>query len=406
MSAVLEFPELKETEGKIADRQKQLKQIFDEAGPELDMAKVKCIDGDNAAKVAHIRGLNDELAELGKKRDDQLVLVKGVRYANDDDLAETVEVGDGRRGRARKSFGQMFAETPVRKGGMGTKAEIQVPDLKTLFQRSAGWSPESLRDPGYVPYASAPLMVMDLVPTIPTSQAAAKYMEQTTRTNNAAERSEGGAYGEAAFALTERSVTIETVGVWLPYTDEQMEDEEEAAMMIDAELPLMLWQRVDSQILVGDGSTPNILGINNKSGIQTQAKGADVVMDAVFKAATKVRVTGRAIPDAAVFHPNDWQDIRLTRTADGIYILGNPNDAGPDRLWGLRVVQSDNQTENTAVVGAWATWAQMRVRRDVLVEKTNSHDTYFVSGKQAIRAGVRLATVWRRAAAFCTVTGI
>ena len=129
-------------------------------------------------------------------------------------------------------------------------------------------------------------------------------------------------------------------------------------------------------------------------------------MDAVFKASTKVRVTGRAIPDAAVFHPNDWQDIRLTRTADGIYILGNPNGAGPDRLWSLRVVQSDNQTENTAVVGAWATWSQLRVRRDVLVEKTNSHDTYFTSGKQAVRAGVRLATVWRRAAAFCTVTGI
>lgn len=404
MSAVLEFPELKETEGKIVDRQRQLKQIFDEAGPELDMAKVKCIDGDSTDKVAAIRALNDELSELSVKRDQQLVLTKGFRNAHAADI--DVEQGDGSRGPARKSFGQMFAESPVRKGGFGSKTEIEIPSLKTLFQRGAGWAPESIRDPGYVPAASAPIMVMDLVPMVPTRQAAVKYMEQTTRTNNAAERAEGSAYGEAAFALTERSATIETVGVWLPYTDEQMEDEEEAAAMIDAELPIMLWQRVDSQMLVGDGSTPNILGINNKVGIQTQAKGADPVMDAIFKGATKVRVTGRAIPDAVAIHPNDWQDIRLTRTADGIYILGNPNDAGPDRLWGLRVAQSDNQTENTAVVGAWATWGQIRIRRDVLVEKTNSHDTYFTSGKQAIRAGVRLATVWRRAAAFCTVTGI
>jgi len=129
-------------------------------------------------------------------------------------------------------------------------------------------------------------------------------------------------------------------------------------------------------------------------------------MDAVYKASTKVRVTGRALPDAAVFHPNDWESIRLTRTADGIYILGNPQDPGPDRIWGLRVVQSDNQTENTAVVGDFANFSRFRLRRDVLVERTNSHDTYFTSGKQAIRAGIRCAFVWSRAAAFCTVTGI
>jgi len=405
MSAVLEFPELKETEGKIADRQAKLKTIFAEAGDTLDMSKVKCIDGDSAAKVAAIRELNDELADLSTKRDEQLVLLKGARNAASDEWAPTVERGDGSRGPSRKSFGQLFAESPVRTGGMGTKAEIPG-ELKTLFQRSAGWNPESMRDPGYLPAASAPLMVIDLIPQIPTKQAAVKYMEQTTRTNNAAERAEGGAYGEAAFALTERSVTVETVGVWLPYTDEQIEDEEEAAAMIDAELPIMLWQRLDLQLLVGDGSTPNILGVNNKPSIQTQAKGADPVFDAVHKGITKVRVTGRAYPNAVVFHPNDWQDIRLTRTADGIYILGNPADAAPERLFGLRAVQSDNQTENTAVVGDFANYSQLRVRRGVEVEKTNAHDTFFINGKQAIRAGVRVAAVWRRAASFCTVTGI
>lgn len=405
MSTTLEFPQLKETEGKIADRQAKLKSIFDEAGTDLDMSKVKSVDGDSAAKVAAIHALNDELAELTKSRDADLVILKGAQNAYDPDLNQSGAQERTGRAPVRKSIGQAFAESAVRTGGIGTKAEVDV-ELKTLMSRSAGWSPESLRDPGYLPAASAPLMVLDLIPTLPTGQAAVKYMEQTTRTNNAAERAEGATYGEAAFALTERSVTVETVGVWLPYTDEQMEDEAEAAAMVDAELPLMLWQRIDSQVLVGDGSTPNILGINNKAGIQTQAKGADPTMDAIHKAATKVRVTGRAMPNALVIHPNDWQDIRLTRTADGIYILGNPNDAGPDRLWGLRVAQSDNQTENTAVVGDFANYAQIRVRRGVEVEKTNSHDTNFINGKQAIRAGVRLCTVWRRAAAFATVTGI
>lgn len=403
--STIAFPELREVEGKLAETQKQIKSIIDEAGPELDMSKVKSL-GDSADVVAELRNLNDKAGELGAERDRLVAIKTAADFANGVDWSQVAE-GDADPDRHvnRKSVGRVFAKSAVRTGGLGTKDELEV-DVKTLFQRSAGWAPESTRESGYVPAASAPLMVTDLIPVLPTRQAAIKYMEQTTRTNNAAERAEGGTYGEAAFVLTERSVTVETIGVWLPVTDEQLEDEEEAAAMIDMDLPFMVRQRLDGQILVGDGATPNVLGVNNKVGIQTQAKGADPVFDAILKAATKVRVTGRAIPNAVVFHPNDWQDLRLTRTADGIYILGNPQDPGPARIWGLTPVESDNQTENTAVVGDFANFSRLRLRRDMLVEKTNSHSTDFINGKQAIRAGIRCATVWARAAAFCTVTGI
>lgn len=401
MTPTLEFPEIKELDGKIADRRAKLKAIFDEAGPELDMGKVKGY-ANKTEVVAEIRGLNDELAELGKSLDDAVTVRKGLQYATTESWERHAE-GFGREGQS-KSLGQRFAESPSRLT-KNVETELAV-DLKTLFQRSAGWEPESLRDPGYVAAASAPLMIMDLIPQIPTSQSAVKYMEQTTRTNNAAERAEGAVYGEAAFVLTQRTIPVETIGVWLPVTDEQMEDEEEAAAMIDMELPFMVRQRLDLQLLVGDGSTPNIRGVNNVSGIQTHAKSTDPVFDAIHKGLTKVRVTGRAIPNAVVFHPNDWQDIRLTRTADGIYILGNPSDAAPERIFGLRAAISDNQTENTAVVGDFANFSRLRTKRDIVVERTISNADDFTKGKQAVRAGIRCAAVWTRAAAFCTVTGI
>ena len=231
-------------------------------------------------------------------------------------------------------------------------------------------------------------------------------MEETTFTSNAAERAEGAIYGEAALALTERSVTVESVGVWIPVTDEQLEDEAGAAAYLDQRLPFMLRQRLDSQLLVGDGNTPNIEGINEVSNVATQVKGADPTPDAIHKGVTKVRVTGRAMPNAVIMHPNDWQDIRLLRTSDGIYIWGSPSESGAAAIWGLQVVQSDAQTEHTAVVGDFANYSLLVVRRGMEVLTTNSHSTDFINGKQAVRASIRVAAVWTRPEAFCLVSGI
>jgi HK97 family phage major capsid protein len=392
-------PEIKELDGKLNERQAKLAAIFKEAGPDLDMTKVKSL-GDSADVVAEINRLNTEMAELGTKRTNLAIVLKGAEYAAQDPYSHD----EGHAAVERKSLGAVM----LKSGGLshiGARAEVDV-EVKTLFQRSAGWTPESTRSGLLVENAQRPVQVTDLLPTVPTSQAAYKYMDETTFTNNAAERAEAGTYGEAALALTERSVTIETVGVWLPVTDEQLEDESGAEAYINQRLPFMIAQRLDGQVLTGDGTTPNVLGVNNKPSIQTQAKGADPVPDAIHKAITKVRVTGRAMPNAVIMHPNDWQDVRLLRTADGIYIWGSPSESGQAFIWGLPVVQSDAQTENTALVGDFANFSLLVVRRGLIVERTNAHNTDFINGRQAIRAGLRCATVWTRAAAFCTVTGI
>lgn len=405
------FPALMEAEGKLKQRQDSLHKIFTEAGPKLDMDAVKCIEGDSKAKVAKIRELNAEMDDLGKQVDD----LKAVQRAADAvrNLPEQSGSGpdaDSRREAEAKamSLGQAFLASAAHKGrtsGNGPEAHLEI-ELKTLMTTSAGWAPESIRTGKVVDYATRPIQIIDLIPTTETGQAAVTYMEETTLTNNAAEASEGGTYGEAALALTERSSTVRKIAVWLPMTDEQLEDEPRARGYIDNRMPFLVRQRLDSQILVGDGSAPNLRGINNVVGIQTQAKGTDPSPDAIYKAMTLVRVTGRAMPDAVVMHPNDWQDIRLLRTADGIYIWGSPSEMGVPRIWGRPVIESDAQTENTAVVGDFGNFSELAIRRGIDVQVSNSHSTYFVEGKQAIRADMRAALIFYRPAAFATVTGI
>lgn len=393
--------QIKELQGKITERNSRLQEIFKQAGPDMDMAKVTAIDGDSKAKVEQITALNTELADYRQQLDEKTALVQMAKDATEGAKeGQQVDTKDG----ATKSFGEQLTDSGLFKSW---NREIHIDcDVKTLMETGAGWAPESVRSGLVVPDAQRPIQLTDLIPSGTTNQAAYKYMEETTFTNNAAEAAEGAQYGEAALVLTERSATVEKVAVWLPITDEQLEDVQGAQAYVEGRLNFMLRQRADYQIAQGDGSTPNLQGIENLSGIQTQAKGADPVPDAIYKAMTLVRVTGRAMPNAVALHPNDWQGVRLLRTSDGIYIWGNPSEPGPEYIWGLRVVQSDALTENTGVVGDWANFSMMLVRRGIDVQVTNAHSDYFIKGKKAIRADFRAVLVWTRPAAFCTVTGI
>jgi len=406
----MNFPALKDAQDKLSAKRKALHEIFEQAGTDMDLTKVKSIDGDTKAKVDHIRSLNAEIDEAADEVKSLQDVARAAERAVDPE-AKAAEAGDARTDGpvTVKSFGELFTASDayrLKSGSQGPEAHIDI-ELKTLMETGAGFAPETTRTGRIVDSAQpATTQILDVVPLGSTKQTAVVYMEETTHTNNAAETAEGGTYGEAALALTEKSSSVRKITVWLPVTDEQLEDEPQAQGYVNRRLPFMVRQRLGSQILVGNGTAPNLRGFLNVVGIQTQAKGADPVPDAVYKAMTKVQVTGDAMPGAVVFHPNDWQDIRLLRTADGIYIWGSPSEAGPERLWGLPVIKTPAITENTALVGDFEGYSELAVKRGIDVQVSNSHGTFFVEGKQAVRADMRAALVVYRPAAFATVTGI
>lgn len=411
------FPALKEAEGQLAAKQAELKGIFDEAGPELDMSKVKSVaGGDRQAVIEHIRALNTELDELGVKagelREIQAAADRAARVPAGRESGD----GSGAKGsgdkfeRELKSLGELFTASEAfklkqRGQASGPVSSVDV-ELKTLMTTTAGWAPEITRTGRIAEYAYRPVQVLDLIPQTTTGQAAVQYMEETTFTNAAAEAAEGGAYAESALALTEMTSNVRKIATFLPVTDEQLEDEPQARGYVNNRLPLFLRLRLDGQVVNGNGTAPNLRGFLNVVGIQTQAKAADTAPDAVYKALTKIRVTGRAVPGSVIMHPTDWQGIRLLKDSTGQYIWGSPTEAGPERIWGLPVAQSDVIAQGTALAGDFMTHTELAMRRGVDVQISNSHGTYFVEGKQAIRADVRCALVVYRPAALCTITGL
>jgi HK97 family phage major capsid protein len=277
-------------------------------------------------------------------------------------------------------------------------------EVKTLMQTTAGWAPESTRVPRLAEFAHRPIQITDLFPVGNTSDPLVKWMEETTSTNAAVEIGEGVTYPEATFVWTERSSTVRKIAVSIAVTDEQLADVEQVATIIDNRLRFFVQQRLDLQLLNGNGVGDNLLGLLNTPGIQIEPMGANTALDAIYNAMTKVRVTGRSTPSVVIIHPNDFAPIR-TLKANGLYVWGHPSESGVMRMWGVPIVEADVIAENTAVTGDFSNQAMLWMRQGVELLAGYS-GTQFVEGKQTIRCSLRgTLAVWRPAA-FCTITGI
>jgi len=396
-------------------KHKKLMAVFAEAGADRDVSKIKSLEGDEGAKVNAIAKMNVELKALEAEIDG---LVKVEEAALEAEAREEKDRKPNDRPpqpKAKaaevKSLGETFVESKQFKAlgedrSRNIGVEIPIP-LKTVISTGAGWAPESLRTGEMVPYPRREFRLLDIVPMRTTTQAAVVYMEETTRTNTATEITEStGAAVEATLAWTERSVTVQNVGVYIPITEQQLEDVAQVASAVNDELISMLKERIDYQILNGTGVAPYIAGLNTTAhaAMQSEVLAGDR-LDAIYNIIKNVRVTGRAIPNFVVMHPTDWQTIRLMKTDDGLYKMGNPIDAGVDRVWGVPVIQTDACTEGTLQAGAYDMWAKLWEKRGVLVEVTDSHSTDFIYFKRTLRASTRLCLQNARPLAFCWLTG-
>jgi HK97 family phage major capsid protein len=415
---------LKELRDKLAGSQTKMGKILEQAGDILDFKKVTEVAGTDEEKAKAFRTINDECAAYQAEIDTESKNIAAVAAFNaraviakvDHPGAAAPEKKDAYKGEMNIADAMLkhasIDPEALRSDGSLKQAfwnkEIELPlgvSLKTLMDTTA-WVPETLRTGKLVDKAARPIQVTDLIPSGQTGQAAVVYMEETTLTENAAEIAEAGTYGENAYALTERSETVRKIAAWLPVTDEQLEDVPQVRGYINNRLPMALRRRLDGQIINGSGTPPYLTGILNKASIQTFSR-ASVSgykpVDALYRAMRLIRVTGRANPSGIIINPEDFETIRLMKTNDGAYVWGHPAEAGPERIWGLPIAQSDIITAGHSIVGDFS-FSELAERRGIVVKMTDSHSTYFIEGKQAIRADMRVAFLIYRAAAFVDVT--
>lgn len=374
-----------------------------------------------AEKIGEFHTRNQALADLQKSYQDALLVEKA---AADNALAAAPQ---GRPMEPPKDAGPVETKAQI-EGAMKSAFEKVAPRLKDFaagrangsvifdlpfglktLMTTADLAPQATRMGAFgsaLYYGN----VEDLFMQGRSDSKSIDYYIQTTDTDNAAAVAEGSAPTDSAFSYTLTTDPIETVSDWIPVTRESLDDNAYMLSRVQGLLAQRLQKKSSQIMLSGTGVTPIPTGVAVRTGVQTQAKGADNAFDAIHKAITLVETTGDAIADAVCIHPTDWQNLRLTRTVDGVYILGNPSDEGPLNLWGLPVRKTiaviAGGTAGTALVGAFSTQAEIVNRGGLSVEISTEHSTYATERKVAIIMSRRFAVADYRPSAFCKVTGL
>ena len=330
---------------------------------------------------------------------------------------------------AAKSLGQMFLDSAEFKSLNGGRNGANMPSpfqvnradvtglwsTKDVYSALPTGTPGSFgsiqRDPIVVPPMRTK-RVRDLFPSRTTTAAVIEYFRMTGFTNNAAAVAErtGGAFTakpQSSFAFVGEQAPVRTLAHWEAAHRNVLADEPQLRSIIDNELLYGLRLQEDAQILNGDGTGENLLGIMETSGIQGYdwSDGAlkDTKADAIRRAAT-LSFLAYYEPTGVVLHPNDWEDIELSKDDNGQYLVAvSVALGGEPRLWRIPVVDTPAMTEGKALVGAFGTGAQLYDREQASIRISEQHADFFVRNAIVVLAEQRLALAVKRPEAFVAV---
>ncbi|MDR3363902.1 MAG: phage major capsid protein [Clostridiales Family XIII bacterium] len=226
-------------------------------------------------------------------------------------------------------------------------------------------------------------------------------------------KAEGAAASQVHFADPVANTDgLSTIGGFIKFSREMAEDLPFIQSEIDSRLLYMVELARESQVLNGDGASPNLKGLFNRDGLGVlpYANAGAFSPDLVLSAIAQIRSTGLE-PDGVVINPADYLKWRLLKDGNGQYLGGGPfaNQYGQGGiiieppLWATNTVVTPAIPEGTVLVGAFKLGGTVYGKGGIRLEATNSHDEDFVKGLITLRADVRNALAVRKPSAFVKI---
>lgn len=305
---------------------------------------------------------------------------------------------------AISSWGQQFIKSARYAdfaGGNLNKLRVEVKN--TLTGSDTNVAPQ--RNAGIVGGAVLPFAMEALLPSTTTTSNAIEFTKEASFTNSAAEAAEGSAKAESALTWSLVNMPVSTVAHWIKISKQLAADAPALAAYVNTRMRYGVNQKVDTQLVVGDGTAPNISGTYDTGnftahGIANAALGSTLKKMVLIRKVMADLYAAGYPADAIVLNPADWAaiEIELFTTAAG-QTLYSVNDAGQARLFGIPVIQAIGMAADTFQVGRFSEAYMVYNREGVVVEMSDSDGDNFQKNLITLRAERRLALATEKPAA-------
>lgn len=308
-----------------------------------------------------------------------------------------------------ESFGAQFVKNAeyanfqrkTTRGSMGL-------ELKNTVTNAIG-NTYSARVPGLVEGATRVFTIEDLLTAIPTNSNAIDWVRENVLTNAAAETAEGVVLPQSSITFTPGTMPVQNVGHFIKITSQLAMDNAALAAYINRRMVYGVNLRVEGQLVAGNGTTPNLGGLTLAANVTAHGYSAAALTALGLSPTNRFDLIGKMMGDCAladypadvvILNTGDWWTMRLTKDAQGRYLLGDPGSMVVPSLFGRPVVASNAMTADNVWVGSLSQAATLHNREGITVDLSDSDENNFQLGLVSIRAMRRLAlTVEKPAAA-------
>ncbi len=313
-----------------------------------------------------------------------------------------------------KTVGQRVVESEEFKGmdssarksmrvGMSRKDLMNVTATVGAGVSAANSLTGSDRQVGIIAPPMRTLTIRDLLMPGRTGASSIEYVVETGFTNNAGMQAEGALKGKSNIQFNLKNSPVRTIAHYFKASRQLLDDATGLASYIDGRAQYGLRFKEEQQLLTGDGTGANILGILpqatafNPAIALSGATGIDRMRLAILQA-----VLAEYPASGFVLNPIDWAGIELTKDGEGRYIIAQPMSGGLARIWGLPVAETQAIAQNNFLTGAFNMAAQIFDRMEIEVLLSTENEDDFVKNMVTIRAEERLALAVYRPEAFVT----
>jgi HK97 family phage major capsid protein len=226
----------------------------------------------------------------------------------------------------------------------------------------------------------------------------------TSRTNNAAPVAEGALKPQSDLAFEEVVAPVRTIAHFFLATRQIMDDAPALAATIDAEARAGLADQEDAQMLFGDNTGQNLLGLVPQASpfVRQWSVANSTPLDVLIQAIAQVEALNWKV-DGMVLNAVDWRRLQSIRDTQGRYIGNSPFEADiAQRIWNTPVVATNRMPVGKFLIGPFRTQAQIFDRLGVEVVASTEDSDNFRRNLITLRAEERLAFTCRRPASFVT----